>query len=73
MGATDVGLGQRLGNGGSVERLAQWWTQAAQEARFGLLQRVLGQKTPEKGDPSLFELKIAIYLAESEAGEIDQG
>lgn len=51
-----------------VEQLARWWTSAPQEARFGLLR----QATTE-GKPPLQTLQIAIYLAEVEAGEVDQG
>lgn len=56
-----------------VEQLARYWTEATQEARFALLQRIVGQKAPEKGDPSLRELQLAIVLAETEAGEITEG
>jgi len=69
-------MGQRLGQRGRVsadiERIAQWWAQANQESRFVLLQRVVGSKTPQEGDPSLAQLQLAILLAEAEAGEVDQ-
>lgn len=55
-----------------IETLAQWWTQAQDQARFELVQRVRGTKTPLKGDPTQQELYCAIILAETEAGEIDR-
>jgi hypothetical protein len=58
--------------GWDVERLAQWWTQAADEARLGLVERISGQKTPQKGDPSRETLYYAIFLAESCAGEVER-
>lgn len=51
-----------------VEGLARWWTSASQEARFGLLKAAL-----EANTPSLQTLRIAIILAESEAGEVEEG
>lgn len=53
----------------SLERLCQWWTQAPQIERFECLQRSI------KGDPEappLDKIQLAIYLAEVEAGEVDQ-
>lgn len=55
---------------GSLEDLARWWTSAPQEARYALYARSI------EGDeeaPPLEALRLAIYLAESEAGEIAQG
>jgi hypothetical protein len=63
-------MGKRMGREQRIEHVARWWTQAAKEERFRLLQRLCGQKTPQKGDPTLAELKLAIVLAEAEAGEI---
>jgi hypothetical protein len=63
-------VGRRLDRIGHVEQLARWWSSATKEARFVLLQRVLGQKAPLKGDPTLKELQLAIYLAEATAGEV---
>jgi hypothetical protein len=54
----------------SVERLARWWTSANQEARFALLRAAIHG---EKEAPSVGQLQVAIYLAEAEAGEVDQG
>lgn len=51
-----------------VEQLARWWTQATQEARFGLI-----RQATQEGRPSWQTLRVAILLAEIEAGEIDQG
>jgi hypothetical protein len=58
---------ERISN---IDSTARWWTQATQEARFRLLQRIIGTKAPQKGDPTLEELKLAIILAEAEAKEI---
>ena len=51
-----------------VEQLARWWTQAPQEARFA----ILTQATKENRPP-LDRLQLAIILAESEAGEVEEG
>lgn len=51
-----------------VIELAQWWTQASQEERFRLLQKACKENTPP-----LAELRYAIILAESEAGEVGEG
>lgn len=62
-----VSTGRRLG---SVEELARWWNAATQEARFALYEKSI------KGDqdaPPLQALRIAIYLAEVEAGEVSEG
>lgn len=59
-----------MGSISVIDATAKWWTQATQEARFGLLQRIVGTKAPQKGDPTLEELKLAILLAEAEAKEI---
>lgn len=59
-------------NGRPVEQLARWWGSASQEERFRLLKLSL-EKNPPKDTPSLQTLQLAIYIAESEAGEIDQG
>jgi len=50
-----------------VEEVARWWSEAPQEARFRLLQRVC-EEAPKV--PTLEELKLAIIAAETEAGEI---
>jgi len=60
-----------MGIGRPVEQLARWWDSASQEERFRLLKLSL-EKNPPKDAPSLQTLQLAIYLAESEAGEIDQ-
>jgi hypothetical protein len=64
-----VADGKRLGNGlgQRVEQLARWWTQAAQEERFLLLQQTLDKRSTS--EISLEELRLAIYLAEAENGE----
>jgi len=58
--------------GDRIVELAQWWTQASQEARFELLRRVYGT-APQKDDPSQHELRLAIIAAEIEAGETGEG
>lgn len=51
-----------------VESLARWWTSAPQEARFGLWQTAL-----QENRPPLEALRLAVILAESEAGEVTEG
>ncbi len=51
-----------------VERLARWWTSATQEARLQLW-----QKAAQEGDPPFAQLRLAIILAETEAGETREG
>jgi hypothetical protein len=53
---------------GDVEQLARWWTSASQEARFGLLRKAVQENTPP-----LQTLRLAIILAEIEAGEVGEG
>jgi hypothetical protein len=54
----------------AVERLARWWTEASQGARFELLRRSI---QGDREAPNLEALQIAIYLAEVEAGEVAEG
>ena len=61
-----------MGNDVSLDRirqLAEWWTQASQESRWLLLRETV---EGAKGAPPLRALHIAIYLAESEAGEVER-
>jgi len=51
-----------------LDALARWWTQASNEARFALL-----TQATKENRPPLQALHLAIYLAEVEAGEVDQG
>lgn len=54
----------------ALTRIAQWWTQATNEARFQALQKAI------HGDPQappLQTLQLAIILAEVEAGEVGEG
>lgn len=53
-----------------LEELARWWQAATQEARFQLYARSV---RAEKEAPELGTLRLAIYLAEAEAGEVAQG
>jgi hypothetical protein len=53
-----------------VEQLARWWTSASQEARFELYKAAI---EGDRQAPRLRTLQIAIYLAESEAGEVREG
>lgn len=66
-------MGQRLGHFGSVVDIARWWTSATKEARFALLKRCIDERSPSKGNPSLAEVRLAIILAETEAGEVSAG
>jgi len=66
-------VGRGLGIGRPVDELARWWTSATQEERFLLLRTTLDKRAPKtKSTPDLGTLQLAILLAESEAGEIDQ-
>jgi hypothetical protein len=51
-----------------VESLARWWTSAPQEARFGLWQTAV-----KENRPPLEALRLAVILAETEAGEVTEG
>jgi hypothetical protein len=50
-----------------IDEAARWWSQAPQEARFRLLERVT-KEAPE--EITLDELRLAIVAAETEAGEV---
>lgn len=54
----------------SIERLARWWTSATKAERFALLQRTLNG---EHGAPTLETLQLAAFIAEAEAGEVEEG
>ncbi len=63
-------LDDRLAASRRIERLAQWWTQATQEARFDALRRSFN------GDPSaptFQELQLALLIAEAAQGAIGEG
>jgi len=51
-----------------LDALAQWWTQATQEARFELW-----RKATQENSPPLAELRLAVILAETEAGQVSEG
>jgi len=51
-----------------IELLARWWTSASQEERFKLLKTACQENTPPLSD-----LRYAIILAETEAGEVGEG
>lgn len=70
MGITNVRLGNGLGN--RVEQLARWWTSASEEERFLLLRETIDIRSQKK-EISLEELRLAIYLAEAEAGQVVEG
>ena len=53
---------------GNVESLARWWTSATQKARFEILRR-----STLENSPSFQDLRLAIILAETEAGEVEEG
>lgn len=54
-----------------VEELARWWSQASEEARWLLLRQTIDIRAPKKGAPTINELRLAIFTAETHAGEID--
>jgi len=63
-------MGQRLGRvAWNVEHIARWWTSATDEERFNMLQLSI---QGEAKAPSLGEVRLAILLAESEAGEVSE-
>lgn len=64
-------MGRRLGN--RVELVARWWTSASQEERFRLLKLSIEGGAQAKDAPTLEEIRYAIILAETEAGEIGEG
>lgn len=51
-----------------VESLARWWTSAAPQARLQLCEQAI-----KAGTPPFDQLRIAIILAETEAGEVAEG
>lgn len=61
-------LDDRLARDAEVERLARWWTQASEEARYEALRASINGEAPP-----LEALRIAIYLAEVEAGQVAEG
>lgn len=54
--------------GRELRELAEWWTQASQEARFQILRAAIQENTPP-----LKTLHLAIIAAETEAGEVSEG
>lgn len=54
----------------SVDALARWWTSATQAQRFQLVKASL---EGHEGAPPYKALQIAIYLSETEAGEVTEG
>lgn len=65
-----VQASRSVGHVAALERLCQWWTQAPKEERFQCVKRSI---EGDENAPPLKTLQVAIYLAECEAGEIDQG
>lgn len=60
----DVRLAER------IESLARWYTSASEEARYKAWEKAI------HGDPqapSLFELRAATILSETEAGKVSEG
>lgn len=56
-----------------VRELAIWWTQATNEERWLLLRRTIDIREKAKAAHTIDELRVAIILAETEAGEIEKG
>lgn len=52
-----------------LERLAQWWAQAPEESRWLLLRQAIEGTSP-KG-PTLQEVHLAAYLAETDQGKAE--
>jgi hypothetical protein len=50
-----------------IDEAARWWSQAPNEARFRLLERVTKEAPQEI---TIDELRLAIIAAETEAGEV---
>lgn len=51
-----------------VERLARWWTSASEKARYEVLKASINADAPP-----LETLRLAIILAETEAGQVAEG
>lgn len=51
-----------------VVELARWWTSASAKARFALW-----DQATKENRPPLAQLRLAVILAEVEAGEISEG
>lgn len=61
-------MDERLGR--NVERLARWWTSAGEKARYEALRLAIHGQAPFED----FEaLRLAIILAETEAGQVAEG
>ena len=53
---------------GDVEGLARWWTSATEAARYEVLKTSINSDSPP-----LESLRLAIILAETEAGQVAEG
>lgn len=60
-------LDVRLANA-RIEQRARWWTSASEKARYEALRQAI------HGDQATFEeIRLAIILAETAAGEVEEG
>lgn len=63
-------MGQRLGGLRlAVEQLARWWTSASSEEKFNLTRAAING---DADAPPYSTLQVAIFLAETESGSVDQ-
>lgn len=62
-----VQASRSVGPVASLERLCQWWTQAAQAERFQLVKRSI---EGDENAPPLKVVQLAIYLAETASGDV---
>lgn len=51
-----------------IDELARWWTQATQKARFEAIHKAITE-----GIPDFQTLRLAIIVAEVEAGQVEEG
>lgn len=61
-------VGLDVGVAGDVDGLARWWTSASEKARYEVLKTSINENSPP-----LETLRLAIILAEIEAGEVAEG
>jgi hypothetical protein len=54
----------------NIEEFARWWTSAAQEEKFRVLKAACEGRLAR---PTLSEIRVAIILAETAAGQVAEG
>lgn len=61
-------LDDRVARDAEIERLARWWTSASEKARYAALESAIHTNSPD-----LEKLRLAIIVAETEAGQVAEG